>query len=88
MTEARGTGPDGARRPGSPTGWRWLLLPMVLTVVLVSIALAVTLVLTGGPPGAEAAPGFTLSQANGGPVTLSGFQGRDRVVLVFYRGFG
>ena len=88
MTEARGRGADGARHSGSPTGWRRLLLAMVLTVFLVSIALPVTLVLTNDPPDPNAAPGFTLSQAQGGPVTLSDFQGRDRVVLVFYRGFG
>ena len=88
MTDAGRSMPNGAGGPGSPAKRRRLLLPAVLTVVLVSIALAVTLVLMDGPPSAEAAPEFTLSQADGGPVALSDFHGRDRVVLVFYRGFG
>ena len=33
------------------------------------------------------APDFTLSQYDGGNVTLSQFRGNKNVVLVFYRGF-
>ena len=34
----------------------------------------------------DRAPDFTLEDAQGRPVTLSGLRGRKHVVLVFYRG--
>jgi len=34
------------------------------------------------------APDFTLNDFRGKPVTLSGYQGKQAVVLVFLRGFG
>ncbi len=33
------------------------------------------------------APDFTLEDPDGNPVTLSGFRGNKKVVLVFYRGY-
>lgn len=33
------------------------------------------------------APDFTLEDLDGNPVTLSGFRGKKKVVLVFYRGY-
>jgi len=40
---------------------------------------------TGMGPG-DASPDFTLESAQGGPTTLSDYQGKSNVVLVFYRG--
>lgn len=35
----------------------------------------------------DAAPDFTLEDQDGRPVTLSDYQGKKTVVLVFYRGY-
>lgn len=79
-----------------PVG-RWfptLSLPLVLAVA----AMAQAPVLgpkdgTGLPPTdtsrvkvGDLAPDFTLEALSGPPVTLSGFRGRQNVILVFYRG--
>lgn len=34
----------------------------------------------------QVAPDFTLAGKDGGPVTLSDFRGKKRIILVFYRG--
>ena len=42
----------------------------------------------GPPEGAEIAPDFTVQDAQGNAVTLSGLlEGDEGVILVFYRGF-
>ena len=60
--------------------------------VLAAVALVGSLLLgcgeAGPPEGAEIAPDFTVQDAQGNAVTLSGLlEGDEGVILVFYRGF-
>ena len=61
-------------------------------VALTAVALVGGLLLAcgeaGPPEGAEIAPDFTVQDAQGNAVTLSGLlEGDEGVILVFYRGF-
>ena len=61
-------------------------------VVLAAVALVGSLLLAcgeaGPPEGAEIAPDFTVQDAHGNAVTLSGLvEDGEGVILVFYRGF-
>ena len=61
-------------------------------VALTAVALVGSLLLAcgeaGPPEGAEIAPDFTVQDAQGNAVTLSGLlEGDEGVILVFYRGF-
>ena len=73
---------------------RWLpLTALVATLLLLGLAGFVNFVAMRVPAGrplfvvGQPAPDFTLPDAAGRTVTLSGYRGHNPVVLVFYRGY-
>lgn len=66
----------------------WMGIAMVVSVVAAIGVYAALVGDTDPPRENDAAPSFALSTADGAPLTLaSQLQGRDAVVLVFYRGY-
>jgi cytochrome oxidase Cu insertion factor (SCO1/SenC/PrrC family) len=61
---------------------RRLTVPLLAMMLTWACGTAMTSGVKTGPP----APDFTLNDETGKAVTLSSFQGRKSVVLVFYRG--
>ena len=57
-----------------------------MAMAAVAVLLAMTAAAAATPGVGQSAPDFTLSDAKGRPVTLSGARG-SKVVLVFYRGY-
>ena len=70
-----------------PYPCRMRMLALLATAALVS-GLLLACGEAGPPEGAEIAPDFTVQDAQGNDVTLSGLlEGDQGVILVFYRGF-
>ena len=70
-----------------PYPCRMRMLALLATAALVS-GLLLACGEAGPPEGAEIAPDFSVQDAQGNTVTLSGLlEGDQGVILVFYRGF-
>ena len=57
-------------------------------ISVLAIIVAVSTAVFGAPPKVgDRAPGFSLQSAAGTNVALKDFEGKSKVVLVFYRGY-